>query len=211
MPPGLRIKSQWFRSEAPKSAEQQAGAMAFIVWRAAQHMLKRMRAAGFDIDPGEPYFGFMREVMVFLIAVADRIAHARLDTSVRAAFTRELVLHCAGTLNDNASDLLEPRRDGVTHGDAFIDQYNELSVHYAEFGAAPGAESAAGVFTPDFNFVRYLGSRVTATMPPKDARWVLDQVMEVEAPEAVKIVQSAFDNLLSARPRGARRTAMSGD
>jgi hypothetical protein len=211
MPPGLRVKSQWFRGEAPKSAEQQASAMAFIVWRAAQHMLKRMRAAGFDIDPGEPYFDFMREVMVFLIAVADRIAHARLEAPVRAAFTRELVLHCAGTLNDNAADLLPPRRDGVTHGDAFIDQVNELSGHYAEFGAAPGGESAAAAFTPDFNFVRYLGSRLTATMPPKDARWVLDQVMEIEAPEAVKIVQSAFDNLLSARPRGARRTTMSGD
>jgi len=211
MPPGLRVKSQWFRSEAPKSAEQQAGAMAFIVWRAAQHMLKRMRAAGFDIDPGEPYFGFMREVMVFLIALADRIAHARLQASAREAFTRELVLHCAGTLNDNAADLLEPRRDGLTHGDAFIDLYNELREHYAEFGAAHGAGAAAAGFTPDFNFVRYLGSRLTATMPPKDSRWVLDQVMEVEAPEAVKVVQSAFHNLLSTRPRSARRTTMSGD
>jgi hypothetical protein len=211
MPPGLRVKSQWFRSEAPKSAEQQAGAMAFIVWRAAQHMLKRMRAAGFDIDAGEPYFGFMRDVMVFLIAVADRIAHVRLDSPVREAFTRGLVLHCAGTLNDNATDLLEPRRDGLTHRDAFIDQYNELSGHYAEFGPAHDTEGAAGTFTPGFNFVRYLGSRLTSTMPPEDSRWVLDQVMEVEAPEAVKVVQSAFDNLLSGRPRGARRTTMSGD
>jgi len=211
MPPGLRVKSQWFRGEAPKSAEQQASAMAFIVWRAAQHMLKRMRAAGFDIDPGEPYFDFMREVMVFLIAVADRNAHARLDAPAREAFTRELVLHCAGTLNDNATDLLEPRRDGVTHGDGFIDQYNELSGHYAEFGASRDAAGTADGFTPDFNFVRYLGSRLTATMPPKDSRWVLDQVMEVEAPEAVKIVQSAFHNLLSGRPRAARRTALSGD
>jgi hypothetical protein len=211
VPPGLRVKSQWFRSEAPKSAEQQASAMAFIVWRAAQHMLKRMRAAGFDIDPGEPYFAFMREVMLFLIAVADRNAHARLDARAREAFTRELVLHCAGTLNDNAIDLLEPRRDGATHGDAFIDQYNELSGHYAEFGAARGTDGAAEAFTPDFNFVRYLGSRLTATMPPADSRWVLDQVIEVEAPEAVRIVQAAFDNLLSGRRHAARRTTMSGE
>ena len=43
--PGLRIKSHWFKSGAPKSAEQQASAMAFIVWRVAQNMLKRMRGA----------------------------------------------------------------------------------------------------------------------------------------------------------------------
>ena len=211
MPPGLRVKSHWFRGETSKSAEQQAGAMAFIVWRTAQHVLKRMRAAGFDIDPGEPYFGFMREVMVFLIAVVDRNAHARLEPGAREAFTRELVLRCAATFDDNAADLLPPRRDGLTHGDAFIDLYNELSGHYAEFGAARGADAAAPGFAPDFDFVRYLGSRLTATMPPKDSRWVLDQVMDVEAPEAVGIVRSAFDDLLSPRPRAARRSTMSGD
>ena len=211
MSSGLRVKSQWFRSETPKSAEQQAGAMAFIVWRAAQHILKRMRAAGFDIDPGEPYLEFMRELMVFLIAVVDRNAHAHLEAAAREAFTRELVLRCAATFDDNAADLLEPRRDGLTHREAFIDLYNELSGHYAEFGAARGADEANQGFAPDFAFVRYLGSRLTATMPPKDSRWVLDQVMDVEAPDAVKIVRSAFDNLLSPRPRTARRTTMSGD
>ncbi len=94
--------------------------------------------------------------------------------------------------DDNAADLLEPRRDGLTHREAFIDLYNELSGHYAEFGAARGADEANQGFAPDFAFVRYLGSRLTATMPPKDSRWVLDQVMDVEAPEAVKIVRVGF-------------------
>ena len=208
--PGLRIKSHWFKTGAPKSAEQQASAMAFIVWRVAQNMLKRMRGAQFDIDAGMPYFAFMREVLVFLIAVVDRTAHARMDAAARSAFTTAMVLHCASTLADNETELLGVRADGVRHEDSFIDLVNEVTPHYAEFGADAGADPAAG-FTPDFGFLRYLGSRLTPTLPPKDQRWVLDQVMATEAPEAVDIVRGAMLDLLSAEPRKARRARLSGD
>jgi hypothetical protein len=208
--PGLRIKSHGFKSGAPKSAEQQASAMAFIVWRVAQNMLKRMRGAQFDIDAGVPYFAFMREVLVFLIAVVDRTAYDRMDNATRGAFTTAMVLHCADTLAGNETDLLGLRADGVPYRDSFIDLVNEVTPHYAEFGADPAADPAAG-FTPDFGFMRYLGSRLAPTLPPKDQRWVLDQVMATEAPEAVDIVRGAMLDLLSAEPRKARRARLSGD
>ncbi len=84
--------------------------------------------------------------------------------------------------------------------DAFIDLVNEVTPHYAEFGADPRADAASVGFAPDFAFLRYLGSRLEPTLPPKDQRWVLDQVMASEAPEAVAIVQDAMRNLLSTRP-----------
>jgi hypothetical protein len=208
--PALRIKSHWFKSGAPRSAEQQAGAMGFIVWRVAQNMLKRMRGADFDIDAGEPYFAFMREVLVFLIAVVDRTAYARMDGPARGAFTTALVLHCANTLAENEARLLGPRADGAPYQDSFIDLVNEVTPHYAEFGAEPGVDPAAG-FAPDFGFMRYLGSRLAPTLPPKDQCWVLDQVMASEAPEATDVVRGAMLDLLSAEPRKARRARLSGD
>ena len=215
--PAMRIKSHWFKAGAPKSAEQQASAMAFIVWRVAHNMLKRMRGAQFDIDAGGPYFAFMREVLVFLIAVVDRTAYTKMDAEARSAFTTALVLNCANTLAGNEADLLGPRADGAPYQDSFIDLVNEVSQHYAEFGAdAAGAKAeeagkADEAFVPDFAFMRYLGSRLEPTLPPKDRRWVLDQVMAIEAPEAVDIVRSAILDLLSAEPRKSRRTSMTGD
>ena len=38
----MRIKSQWFREDAQKSATEIGGASAFIVWRVAQNALKNM-------------------------------------------------------------------------------------------------------------------------------------------------------------------------
>ena len=211
VPPRMRIKSHWFKAGAPKSAEQQASAMAFIVWRVAHNMLKRMRGAKFDIDAGGPYFAFMREVLVFLISVVDRTAYTKMDADSRRLFTTALVRHSADTLAGNETDLLGPRADGVPYQDSFIDLVNELSPHYAEFGADPAGATTEEAFTPDFGFMRYLGSRLEPTLPPHDRHWVLDQVMAIEAPEAVDIVRSAILDLLSTEPLKSRRTSMSGD
>lgn len=212
MPSAMRIKSRWFRAGGVKTPAQQASAMAFIVWRAAQQMLKRMRGADFDIDAGTPYFDFMRETLVFLVAVTDRLAHAGLDAAQRRAFTTELVLRVADTLQGNEADLLGPAPAGLSYADRFIDLFNELQAHYAEFGADPKAPAEAG-FEPDFAFYRYLGHRLEPTLPPKDRRWVLDQVMATEAPQAVKIVQDAMRELFAAESAAPspRRQRVSGD
>ena len=210
-PPALRIKSHWFKTGVARSPEQQAGAMAFIVWRTAHQMLKRMRGAEFDIDAGEPYFGFLREVLVFAIALTDRIAYARMDAAGREAFTAALVRHVASTLADNELELLGRRAGAASPADVFIDLVNEVTPHYAEFGADPQGAPADVGFAPDFAFLRYLGHRVEPTLPAKDRRWVLDQVMATEAPEVVEIIQGAMRNLLSDAPRARRRSTVTGD
>jgi hypothetical protein len=208
-PPPIRVKSQWFRPAGDKTPEQQASAVGFIAWRVAQQMLKRMRSAGFDIDVGPAYFGFMREVLVFLLTVADRIAHERLDADQRRRFITALVLRVADFLQDNEGDLLPPP-DGASWADRFVDQFNELQQHYAEFGADADAPAEDG-FVPDFAFYRYLGFRLEPGLPAKDRRWVIDQVMAVEAPDAVAIVTSALRDLYADKPRERRRTRLSGD
>jgi hypothetical protein len=210
--PAMRIKSHWFRPGAEKTPAEQASAMAFIVWRVAQQMLKRMRGADFDIDTGRPYFAFMREVLVFLIAVTDRIAHARLEPEARSEFTVALVKHLARILQDSEDDLLGRAPPGApSNGDTFIDLVNEVSTHYAEFGADPTVRDEAGGFHPDFAFVRYLGTRIEATLPEKDRRWVVEQVMAAEAPDAVATVQRSMRDLYDNAPRRPRRAAVSGD
>lgn len=210
--PAIRVKSHWFKPSAAKSPAEQASAMAFIVWRVAQQMLKRMRGADFEIDAGAPYFAFLREVFVFLVALADRIAAARLAPDDRVEFTVALVRHLARTLQDNEDELLgKPAPGAAPHGDRFIDLVNDVTQHYAEFGADPDATDDDAGFTPGFAFVRYLGHRLEPTLPEKDRRWVVDQVMAVEAPDAIAIVQRAMCDLYDTSPRRARRASLTGD
>jgi hypothetical protein len=198
-----RIKSQWFRGAGERTPEQNASALAFTAWRVARHMLARMREAGFDIDAGPAYFGFIREVLVFFLAGLDRMAYARLGDEDRRRFTTALVLRTADILRDSEADLLGPV-EGADYAERFIDQFNTLSVHYADFGWSDDEG-------PDFAFVRYLGSRLEATVPEKDRRWVIEQVMAAEVPEAVGMLQGAMRGVFSTEPRRARREGVSGD
>lgn len=211
-PPTPRLKTNWFRHGDSRGAAQQASAAAFIVWRVSRHTLDRMRHAGFDVEIGPPYFQFLREVLAFLAAIADRVAHARLEPAQRVEFTVALVHHLARILQDSEDDLLGPAPAGQpSHGDSFIRLVDELSEHYAEFGADPSVAANPGSFEPDFGFVRYLGHRLEATLPPKDRRWVLDQVMACEAPEAIAMLQRSLRELFEPPARSARRSAVSGD
>jgi hypothetical protein len=211
-PPTPRLKSHWFRAGPAKSADQQASATAFIVWRVSRHALDRMRRAGFDVEVGPPYFAFLREVLVFLVALADRIAYVRLDSAHRPAFTAALVRHLARILQDNEDDLLGPPPEGApSHTDSFIDLVNEVTGHYAEFGADPSLSDADAGFHPDFSFLRYLGRRLEPSLPEKDRRWVLDQVMAIEAPEAVAMLQRSMRDLFEPAERRARRAGTTGD
>lgn len=204
----MRIKSHWFKDGVTRSAAEHAGAMAFIAWRTARNMLDRMRVAQFDIDAGPAYFAFMREVLVFLIQVTDRMAFRQMDGPARVEFTTTLVRRVADILADNEADLLgAPAPGAASHADRFIDLVNELAAHYADFGA----DAAQPGFVPDFAFMRYLGARIAPLVPPKDQRWVLDQVMAIEAPEAVGILQRGMAGLFSTEPRARRRAALSGD
>ncbi len=210
--PTMRIKSRWFKPGGPKDDAEQASAMAFIVWRVAHQMLKRMRGANFDIDTGPQYFAFMREVLVFLVAVTDRLAFARLSEAGRGEFTVALVRHLARTLQESEDEWLGPVPAGApSRADTFIDLVNEVSRHYAEFGAEPGTADDAADFQPDFAFVRYLGTRLEPTLPEKDRRWVIDQVMAAEAPEALGIVRSSMRSLYEPATSRPRRAALSGD
>jgi hypothetical protein len=200
----MRVKSHWFKPGTPKTPQQTASALAFIVWRVAQNMLKQMRAAQFDIDVGPQYFAFMREVLVFLIQVVDRMAFERMPEAARIEFTTALVRRVAEILEDSENDLLGVPPDGEdSHRAQFIELFNVLSDDYAYFGY--GADG------PDFAFTRYLGSRVSALMLRKDKTWALDQIMAIEAPEAVATLQSAMQGVFSTEPRPARRHGVSGD
>lgn len=200
----IRIKNQWFNEGRPKTAAENASAVAFITWRVTQNMVKQMREAKFDIDVGPQYFAFMREVLVFLCQVVDRMAFARMSGEQRSEFTSALVVRVAEILEESEQEWLgEPPAGQERWRNQFIDQYNALSEGYAEFG-----HDAQG---PDFAFVRYLGSRLEAVLPEKDRHWVKDQMLSYEVPEALEMVKRGMDGVLSTEARPKRRSSMSGE
>lgn len=202
----IRIKSQWFKGAASKTPQQNGSAMAFITWRVAQNTLKQMRSAKFDIDIGTQYFAFTRELLVFLLQVCDRMSALRMDARARSEFITALVIREAEILQENEDTYLGlPAANDPSHFETFIDLYNELAEHYADFSY----DEAQG---PDFAFVRYLGHRVERIMAQKDQRWVIEQLMAAEVPEAVKLLQQGMQGVFDTQRRiRSKRANNTGD
>lgn len=192
----LRIKSQWFRPGRPKPVAEIAGAVAFIVWRVAQQVLRNMRQADFEIDIGPKYFDFLSEWLIFLVHSGDRLAHRRLGAS-RAEFTTALAHRVGEILGDNRNELLGDAQPGQIK-DWFIDLLNLRLADYSDFEQV------------DYGCMRYLAGQLTHVVGPGDTVWVHAQVMEIEAPQAVELIERGFNGLMGDAPRRAERAARMG-
>ncbi len=193
----MRIKSNWFKPGREHTPEELAGALSFVIYRIADNALKKTRKADFEIAVGTQYFAFLTEFLLFVIQVADRIAYRRLPQEARMEFTSTLANRIAETHAENESRLLGGEL--VECKRRFIDRLNQRAGEYADLNYEENATN--------FSFTRYLGYCMDEVMDEKDNGWIIDQMMSIEAPEAIEMVEKTFRNLLESEPRQPRRRA----
>jgi hypothetical protein len=186
----IRIKDKWHQSRrnrpASKSLQDSAGALAFIGWRVALDKAQNLNREGFRYDSDIERVGVISEFVAFEIQVADRLAYEFLHDDDRTVFINALGQHFADHMQDNLSDLDGPRN----YRDAFVALLNERLSDYATLTFENGE--------PGFDFLRYLGAKVLGTMGDDQTnRWVLDQIVAVEAPEVAEKIRKSVFNLLS--------------
>jgi hypothetical protein len=189
----MRVKATWFKEGRTKTPQQIADAMAFIAWRIAQNMLKNLRRADFDIAVGAQYFGILTEALIFVVQLADRIAHRRMSAEERAQFTAALANRVGCNLAENQHRLLD--LDEAACKAEFIRQLNDGASGYAAFEYEPAAAN--------FAFARCFAHALAAHLEEKDHPWVSDQIIAIESPEAASTVEKAMDGLLDPKPRRA--------
>jgi hypothetical protein len=126
----------------------------------------------------------IREYLVFLIQIADRLAHGMLEDDDRrtliTSFARKVIEH----VQDNSQDLLGPG----DYGSPFIQLLNARSEEYSLFQLSDDG--------PSYPFLRHLGFEIQQIMgQAQENRWVIDQVMDKDGWEAYKQFSRAFGNL----------------
>jgi hypothetical protein len=181
----VRIRSR-FHTEGQRSAATLASVVAVLAWKLAIESIGRMRKADYDVDVGRPYFDFVCEFMIFMAMAADRIAYMKLDAEPRADFTAALGKRLAEIVEDNNHMLFGEAQPGESK-QHFIDLFNRRGADYAEFDYGPDG--------PDFGFKRYFAACLREGLPEKDRLWVVDQVMEIEVPDALKALDKTLAGL----------------
>lgn len=185
--PLRRTKSRFFNKDKARDPATLASVAAFTAWRLGLATIKQMRTAQFEIEAGPQYFEVLREYLVFLVQVADRLALARLSLPERRQFTVSMVKRLAELVAENESRLLAEDERPIRQ--QFIDLFNSRADDYAQvdFGEGIGQDVA---------FMRLASVALTKAVAPQDRAWVADQVMSFEAPAAVKTLRKVIDDLV---------------
>ena len=133
---------------------------------------------------------------------ADRIAYRALDDADRIEFTTALAQNIARFVEENNIMLLGEAVPGESQR-FFLDLFNRRGADYAEFDYDDKG--------PDFGFKRLFAACLRDVLPEKDQLWVVDQAMDIEAPEALKMLEKTLAGLFDPdRAHSQRRQDLRG-
>ncbi len=179
----MRMKSKWGKNGKQRSVADNASATAFIAWRIAQDALLDLENEDYQTESLKQRMDVVVEFVIFLAHLADRITFERMSTAEREEFVVTMVKHLARTHQSSMEEI-----SGVKdYKDDFIKLVNERMSDYADMPYEEGE--------PSFTMRRYLGSKVQQVMGERYNKWVETQVLEINAPEAIKHLKKAIDDL----------------
>lgn len=179
------VKTRW-RKKGARTLAERAGVIGANLWKLSIEIFKHMEKEGFRFGSDRLVTGVLTEFIAFVVQMVDRAAFGRLPEAERAALIVEVVGHLAATMENNQRDLLGPGE----YRKPFIDALNARFGEYAEF-ECPGGE-------PSYACLRFFATRVSEAMAGGDNRWVVEQMMDIEAPEMVRLVGKLIEQTLEA-------------
>lgn len=188
-PAVARVKTRW-RKEGARSLAERAGVIGANVWKISLETFKRMEKDGFRFGSDRVVTDVLAEFIAFLLQLTDRQAYDRLSEADRATLMNEVVQHLATTMENNQRDLLGPGNFRAP----FIHLLNARFEEYAGFAYA-GAE-------PGYPCLRFFATKVADVMAGGDNKWVVEQIMDIEAPEMVRLAGKLIEQILETGPPG---------
>lgn len=181
------LKTRW-RKKGARSLADRAGVIGANLWKISVEIFRHMEKEGFRFGSDRLVTDVLAEFIAFLVQLADRAVYGRLGEPDRAALIGEVVRHLAATMENNQRDLAGPGE----YRKAFIDLLNARFAEYAGFTFA-GAD-------PDYACLRSFATRVSDAMAEGDNKWIVEQMMDIEAPEMVLLVRRLIEQTVPGAP-----------
>jgi hypothetical protein len=172
----MRIRTKWHDKERVVSVEEKANTMAFISWRIAMAFVLNMENENFQTDTQRQRLEIILEVIAFLVSVTDRLVAEQMTLDERRDMVTKMAIKLSKTFQENCEDLIGRNEDYST---PFINTLNERLNAYSQCGWEDEEQM------PGYQYKRDFGNHVSTVMGEKDNKWITDQVMQIEVPEAM--------------------------
>ena len=181
------VKTRW-RKKGARTLADRAGVIGANVWKISLEIFKHMEKEGFRFGSDRLVTDVLAELIAFLVQLVDRAVYGKLSEADRATLIGEVARHLAATMENNQLDLLGPGE----YRKPFIDLLNARFEEYAGL-EYPGGE-------PGYPCLRVFAAKVSDAMAASDNKWVVEQMMEIEAPEMVRLIKKLVDQTVNAAP-----------
>ncbi len=178
----MRIKSKW-HNNSKKSIAEMGSALAFICWRITKNHLEDLINEGFKVEKNQ-LFAIISSYLYFLINCIDRLVFDRLTNEQRKQLLSAIVKQCAFYYQENKADTII----SGDYIDEFIAGYNFKSKEYSICNF---------LAEPDYNFLRIFASDIKNNTAKIDEKWIMQQMIEIQAPKAFKKIRISVDDIIN--------------
>jgi hypothetical protein len=182
----LRIKTVWFKKgEGPREDDQTGSVIAANIWKISDQVVTRLSKADYDIITPQRGFKIIGETIAFLLHISDRMIYERVDEERRASLIQFTAGRLAEIMEQNIHDLLGDFDH--PYQETFLDFLNRRNEDYATFDFVPEK--------PDFSVFRYFGNAIREDLEKQDQPWIVDQLTEIDGPDAVETLVKVINGL----------------
>ena len=195
----VRLKTRWHRSQrsernrrgsnAPKKLEDLASVISINIWKLAKEAFLHMEKEGFRFREDEQAIGFISEFIIFQLHITDRMIYGLVEEEERNKFINATAKLLTQSVVENQEEILGPG----DYAGAFIALMNDRLANYSECSFENSA--------PGYDFVRYLGQTIAEIMKASDDKWVVEQVIDIEAPSVIEKITRVVTEVLGLRQR----------
>jgi hypothetical protein len=189
------VKARW-HSKRPRTPEENGSVLAAVGYKGAILSIQRLLGADFELESHDRRFTILAELLAFQVQMADRLAHDRLDDISRHRLISAMGKNLARLYDENRQEMGEDGGDPEARGH-FIEALNGCLAEYAELGFGYDGR-------PGYSALRYFASRLCDIVQPEDKRWMIESIIDVEAPRVVENLLSGWRMLY---PRDADPSA----
>ncbi len=197
----VRLKTRWHRSKRSernregsrkeKTLEDLSGVMAFNIWKLAKETFLRMEKENFRFREDTQAIDVVSELCIFMLHIVDRMIYDNVPEEQRGPLINGIAMDLAKSVETNQIELLGADDPAGKYMETFIEKLNERLSNYAECGFDDEG--------PAYDFKRVLAQNISEIMAVTDNKWVIEQVIDIEAPELIERIQPVVRDVLGLR------------
>ena len=180
----LRIRNS-FKNRDSATLEEKANILAYNIWQISLAGAKNLHEEDYHYKDDAQRVGVIREYLVFLVHVADRMVFDQLDEAQRGIFVNELAQYTANQIQRNTEEIAGPGDYRASYLDTINDRFGEYSRGSFENGR------------PGYSLLRMFGENVRQIMGDDQTnKWTIDQIMDVDGPLLVGKMADSLSSII---------------